>query len=111
MFVAHPARISAPTSGESGEARRDREAVRGLDMAWARGEVGASYTRRRHPGALSPLLHIGPATNLTPSVYPPLSLTWLDPGVPWPDNPLTWPTVPEQDSVVVPGDPDPAEVD
>jgi hypothetical protein len=59
----------------------------------------------------NPLLHLGPATCLTPSVYPPVSLTWLDPGVPWPDNLLTWPTVPEQNSVVVPGDPDPAEVD
>jgi hypothetical protein len=36
---------------------------------------------------------------------------WLDPLASWPDNPLTWVTVPEQASVVVPGDPDPAEVD
>jgi hypothetical protein len=59
----------------------------------------------------NPLLRIGASTCLTPSLYPTLSLTWLDPGLPWPTNPLTWPTVPEQDSVVVPGDPDPAEVD
>ncbi len=59
----------------------------------------------------NPLLRIGKSTCLTPLLYPTLSLTWLDPGLPWPTNPLTWPTVPEQDSVVVPGDPDPAEVD
>lgn len=62
----------------------------------------------------NPLLHLGKADCLTPSLYPTTSLVslyWLDPGAPWPDNPLTWPTVPEQNSVVVPGDPDPAEVD
>jgi hypothetical protein len=63
----------------------------------------------------NPLLHLEQAACLTPSLYPsPVSLTtfyWLDPLASWPDNPLTWVTVPEQDSVVVPGDPDPAEVD
>jgi hypothetical protein len=45
------------------------------------------------------------------SLYPTDKLFWLDPGLPWPANPLTWVTDQEQDSVVVPGDPDPAEVD
>jgi hypothetical protein len=63
----------------------------------------------------NPLLHLEQAACLTPSLYPPpVSLTtfyWLDPLASWPDDPLTWVTVPEQASVVVPGDPDPAEVD
>jgi hypothetical protein len=36
--------------------------------------------------------------------------SWLAPG-PWPSHPLTWATVQEQNDVIVPGDPDPAEVD
>jgi hypothetical protein len=62
-----------------------------------------------------PYLRIGPSTCLTPSLYPTgalLQLAWLDPQVsPWPQNPLTWVTVPEQQSIVVSGDPDPPEVD
>ncbi len=58
-----------------------------------------------------PLLRIGPSTRLTPTLYPTDKLFWLDPGLAWPTNPLTWPTDAEQDEVVVPGDPDPAEVD
>jgi hypothetical protein len=62
----------------------------------------------------NPALHLGTATNLTPSLYPTLPTVdfyWLDPGVAWPNNPLTWPTDAEQDSVDVPGDPDSPAVD
>jgi hypothetical protein len=60
----------------------------------------------------NPPLRIQPVQCLTPSLYPPQSAYWLDPTVlPWPTNPLTWPSDAEQSSVVVPGDPDPAEVD
>jgi hypothetical protein len=66
----------------------------------------------------NPLLHLGPATCLNPMVYPGSTTTapaawvfWLDPGASWTDNPLTWVTDSEQDSAVVPGDPDPPEVD
>jgi hypothetical protein len=54
----------------------------------------------------NPLLHLGDAVCLNPNLYPTLSLTWLYPGLPWQDNPLTWPTDQERNSVDVPGDPD-----
>jgi hypothetical protein len=61
-----------------------------------------------------PLLQIGSAKCLTPTLYPAsstpgtlASLFVLDTDASsWPDYPLTWPTVAEQNSVVVPGDPD-----
>jgi hypothetical protein len=64
------------------------------------------------PTPNNPRLRIENPTCLTPILYPPVSFTWIDPKLlPWPTNPLTWPTDAEQASVVVPGDPDPAELD
>ena len=41
----------------------------------------------------NPDLHLGKPACLNPALYPTLSLYWISPGLPWPDNPLTWPTV------------------
>jgi hypothetical protein len=57
----------------------------------------------------NPDLHLGKAVCLNPAIYPTLSWTWLYPGLPWQDNPLTWVTwVTQQDAndADVPGDPD-----
>jgi hypothetical protein len=59
----------------------------------------------------NPLLRIGPSTCLNSSLYPPEKLFWLDPGLPWPTNPLTWPTDAEQDAVDAVPDPDSPAVD
>ncbi len=63
----------------------------------------------------NPLLHLEKAACLTPVLYPStVSLAtfyWLDPGASWPDNPLTWVTVPEQDEVGAVPDPDSPAVD
>jgi hypothetical protein len=57
-----------------------------------------------------PNLTIGDEVCLNPDLYAGWAASWIAPG-PFPSNPLTWATVEEQASVVVPGDPDPAEVD
>jgi hypothetical protein len=54
----------------------------------------------------NPNLHLGEAVCLNPALYPTLSTYVLYPGLPWQDNPLTWTTVQEQNSVDVPNDPD-----
>jgi hypothetical protein len=58
----------------------------------------------------NPNLRIADPQCKNPTLYSPsspgVSLTWIDPGLPWPINPLTWPTDQEQDDVDVPGDPD-----
>jgi hypothetical protein len=58
----------------------------------------------------NPNLALGDNVCLNPNLYVGWVATWIAPG-PFPSNPLTWPTDQEQASVVVPGDPDPAEVD
>jgi hypothetical protein len=58
----------------------------------------------------NPDLSLGDEVCLTPGLYSGWLAQWIAPG-PFPSNPLTWPTQQEELSVVVPGDPDPAEVD
>ena len=58
----------------------------------------------------NPNLSLGDEVCLNPGLYTGWAASWIAPG-PFPSNPLTWPTDQEQASVVVGGDPDPAEVD
>jgi hypothetical protein len=58
----------------------------------------------------NPNLELGDQVCLNPDLYAGWVASWPAPG-PFPSNPLTWPTDQEQASVVVGGDPDPAEVD
>jgi hypothetical protein len=57
----------------------------------------------------NPDLSLGPEKCLNPTLYAGWMASWIVPG-PFPSHPLTWATLEEQASVVVPGDPDPAEV-
>ena len=57
-----------------------------------------------------PDLSLGDQVCLNPNLYAGWVASWIAPG-PFPSNPLTWPTDQDQASVVVQGDPDPAEVD
>jgi hypothetical protein len=57
-----------------------------------------------------PDLYLGAEECLTLDLYAAWTNYWISPA-PRPHNPLTWATAEEQASVVVPGDPDPAEVD
>jgi hypothetical protein len=58
----------------------------------------------------NPNLSLGDEVCLNPGLYAGWAASWIAPG-PFPSTPLTWPTDQEQASVVVGGDPDPAEVD
>jgi hypothetical protein len=56
-----------------------------------------------------PALSLGDEECLNPGLYAGWNFSWIAPG-PFPSHPLTWATPQDQASVVVPGDPDPAEV-
>jgi hypothetical protein len=56
-----------------------------------------------------PALSLGDEECLNPNLYGGWNFSWIAPG-PFPSHPLTWATPQDQASVVVPGDPDPAEV-
>jgi hypothetical protein len=57
-----------------------------------------------------PALSLGDESCLNPELYADWNFSWIAPG-PFPSHPLTWATLQDQASVVVPGDPDPAEVE
>ena len=68
------------------------------------------YYDAHSANANDPDLYLGAEECLTPGLYAGWMGYWIAPG-PRPHHPLTWTTEQEQASVVVPEDPDPAEVD